>query len=124
MAHTHNIVDTDVHYKIDGVTRTITNVNEVKRELVQGDHNSERFTFEVPRHVDSHDFSECNTVEVHYTNYDKFGKAQSEDVYRVEDLNVSENDDSIVTFSWLISRNWKKRNRWWCVETSTWHIVP
>ena len=56
MSHNHNVIDTDAHYKIDGITRTIVNIDETKRELVQNDHNSERFTFEIPRYVDGHDF--------------------------------------------------------------------
>ena len=107
MAHTHSMVDTDVRYKIDGVTRTISNLSEVKRELVKGDHNSEILTFELPRFVDGHDFAKCNVVEIHYTNYDKFGKVASEDVYPVTDLMVSpyDDDENTVIFTWRISRN-------------------
>ena len=105
MSHIHNIVDTDIHYKIDGVSRTITNVNETKRELVQGDHNSEIFTFEVPRFIDGHDISECNVVQVHYINLDKFEKYESIGVYNVDDLHIKEGDANTVILSWLISGN-------------------
>jgi hypothetical protein len=105
MAHIHDVVDTDVHYKIDGITRTITNINETKRELVQHDHNSERLTFEIPRYVDGHDFSECNAVQIHYANLNKLGKVNSSGVYNVTDLHISPEDNTIVVFSWLISDN-------------------
>lgn len=108
MSHTHVVIDTDPHYKIDGITRTIINVNETKRMLVQGDHNSERLTFEVPRFVDGHDFSECNAVEVHYVNEDIFQKNASRSFYIVEDLHVkgeSEEDNNIVVLSWLVERD-------------------
>ena len=49
MAHVHTVSDMDIHYKIDGVTRRIVNIDETKRMLVQNDHNSERLTFEIPR---------------------------------------------------------------------------
>ena len=105
MSHIHNVVDTDPHYKINGITRTIVNVDETKRMLVQGDHNSERLTFEVPRFVDGHDFSECNAVEVHYVNEDAFQKNASRSFYIVEDLHIkgeSEEDKNVVVLSWLV----------------------
>ena len=105
MAHIHDVVDTDIHYKINGVTRDITNVNEVKRTLVQGDHNSERFTFEIPRYIDGHDLTTCNCVEVHYINIDMAGKEKNEDIYDIEDMGVKEDDESVVIFTWLIDGN-------------------
>lgn len=105
MSHIHTVIDTDPHYKIDGVTRTVVNVDETKRELVQGDHNSERFTFEIPRHVDGHDFSECNVVQVHYENVDIYEINKSNGIYNVEDLQVKNDDDEVVLLSWLISGN-------------------
>lgn len=108
MAHTHLVIDTDVHYKIDGITRTIVNVNETKRMLVQNDHNSERLTFEVPRYVDGHDLTECNIVQVHYANADTYEEKLSSGVYEVDDLHVkgeSGDDANIVILSWLVSGN-------------------
>lgn len=105
MSHIHNVVDTDPHYKIDGITRTIVNVDETKRMLVQGDHKSERLTFEIPRYVDGHDFAECNVVEIHYINEDTLQKNKSSSFYVVEDLHVkgeSEEDKNIVVLSWLV----------------------
>lgn len=102
MAHIHDVIDTDVHYKIDGVSRVITNIDETKRELVQYDHKSERLTFEIPRYVDGHDFLNVNSVQVHYENVDTFEKNRSADIYNVDDLHVSSDDENIVVLSWLV----------------------
>lgn len=105
MAHTHSIYDTDAHFKIDSATRLVKNVSETKTMLVQFDHNSERFTFEVPRIVDGHDLSTCNRVLVHYINIEKATRRENRGVYEVTDLQISDNDDQIVICSWLISSN-------------------
>jgi hypothetical protein len=105
MSHIHKVTDTDVHYKIDGILRTITNIDETKRMLVQNDHNSERLTFEVPRYIDDHDFSECNSVQVHYINSNVYKNNQSIGIYEVNDLHVSDEDENTVLLSWLVSSN-------------------
>lgn len=104
MAHLHSVYDSDAHFKINQSTREITNTT-AKTKLVQFDHNSERFTFEMPRFVEDHDMTLCDKVEVHYINVaaDKSGK--SEDVYPVDDMQASPADDSVAIFSWLISAN-------------------
>lgn len=99
MAHIHSVYDSDSHFKIDPITRTITNMSSQKVTLVQYDHNSERFTFELPRQVEFHDMSTCNLVEVHYLN------GENKDVYLVEDLQISPASEDVVTCSWLISQN-------------------
>jgi hypothetical protein len=102
MKHIH---DTDPHFKIDPVTRAITTTS-LKIQIIQGDHNSERFTFEVPRTVEGHDLSLCDKVQVHYINISKFNKDdQSVDVYETDDFRVSPTDATKVTCSWLISGN-------------------
>ena len=54
MPHTHPVVDSDLHFAINPLTREITN-NSKKVKLMQYDHASEIFTFEIPRYVDGHD---------------------------------------------------------------------
>lgn len=106
MAHTHPINDTDTHFKIDGITRLVKNVSETKAMLVQYDHNSEKFTFEVPRKVDDHDLSLCNIVRVHYINIDKSKRTENKGVCDItETLAICPDDDECVTCSWLISSN-------------------
>lgn len=103
MAHLHSIYDSDKHFVIDAISKTIKNVSS-KITLVQYDHNSERFTFELPRYIEGHDMSICNRVEVHYTNIDSVAKMQNDGVYEVDDLQISPDDEDIVICSWLISQ--------------------
>lgn len=105
MSHKHSVYDTDTHFIIDGITRAVKNASSVKTMLVQGDHNSERFTFELPRMIDGHDMSLCNDVKVHYTNVDNTTKEAQHGVYSVTDLQICPDDDEIVVLSWLISNN-------------------
>lgn len=102
MAHTHSVTDTDIHFEIDGVTRSVKNVTETKTMLVQFDHNSERFTFKLPRYVDGHDLSLCNMVRVHYINIEKSKRTQNSGISEITDLAVCTNDQQYVTCSWLV----------------------
>jgi hypothetical protein len=105
LAHKHSVYDTDAHFKIDGATRAVKNDSATKTVLVQHDHNSERFTFELPRYVDGHDMSLCNVVQIHYINIDSTKAKSYSGVYEVDDLQVSPDSDDVVICSWLISRN-------------------
>lgn len=104
MAHTHGVYDGDTHFEIDPITRRIKNTTG-KVILMQNDHNSERFTFEMQRTNDGHDMSLCNKVEVHYINIDAKTKEQTSGVYPVDDLQTSEASDDVIICSWLISQN-------------------
>lgn len=105
MAHTHSVLDSDTRFIIDPITRRIKNEQSRKTTLMQNDHNSEQFTFEIPRLVEGHDVSLCNKVEIHYINAGKSQKEQRTGVYNVEDVHISPDDGEKVLFSWLISRN-------------------
>lgn len=100
MAHTHAVIDSDNHFIINPVTREITN-NSKKVKLMQGDHASEIFTFEIPRYVDGHDMSLCNKITIHYINIGQNGS--NLDVHLVEDASVDDANDNLV-FSWIIYR--------------------
>lgn len=104
MAHIHSIYDTDPHFVIDPKTRKIKN-DSGKVILIQGDHNSERFTFEIPRYVDGHDMSLCDVVEIHYDNAGSTDEEIYSDVEEVGDLQISPASNDVVIFSWLISGN-------------------
>lgn len=103
MAIRHGVTDSDNHFIIDPVTRTIKN-NSGKTVLIQHDHNSERFTFECPRYVDEHDMSLCDNIEIHFINTGT-GSYQSSGIYEVKDLELAADGTDNVTFTWLISRN-------------------
>lgn len=104
MAHEHSMYDGDTHFKINPITRQIENTTG-KVILMQNDHNSERFTFEIPRLIDGHDMSLCNKVEVHYINIDAKDKSQEKGVYPIEDLQISPDSEDVAICSWLISQN-------------------
>ncbi len=104
MAHLHSVYDNDTHFKIDPATRQIANESG-KVILMQNDHNSERFTFEIPRYIDGHDMSVCNKVEVHFINLKADKTEKHADVYPVEDLQISPASEDVVICSWLISQN-------------------
>ncbi len=103
MSHLHSVYDSDMHFSINPVTRAIQNESP-KNSLVQYDHNSERFTFELPRYIEEHDMSHCNRVEVHYINIGRSGD-QKAGVYEVDDCQISLRDNGVVICSWLISSN-------------------
>ena len=104
MAHTHNIIDTDARFVIDPITRQIKNRSNGKITLMQNDHNSERFGFELPRFIEGHDMASCDAVEVHYFNVEEKGETKS-GKYTVDDLGIDPADESKAVFSWLISNN-------------------
>ena len=105
MAHAHSVYDSDNHFSINPTTRVIVNESSTKNTVVQNDHNSERFTFELPRYIEGHDMSVCDRVEVHYLNIEAVSQAISSGVYEVDDLQVSPVDNKVVICSWLISNN-------------------
>lgn len=105
MAHIHSVYDTDSHFSINPITRTIKNESSNKNLLIQHDHNAERFTFEIPRYIEEHDMSEVTKAEIHYVNIDAATKAQSTGLYEVDDLQICPGEDNIVILSWLISGN-------------------
>ena len=103
MPHKNKIQDSEIHFKIDPGTRAITNSYPGNNTIVQYDHNSERFTFDIPRYVDGHDMAESSEVRVHYINSMSTGLNKTSGMYICNDLRISEDDDDLVTFSWLVS---------------------
>lgn len=101
MPHTHSVADDDLYFVIDPTTREIDNGSK-KVKLIQYDHNSEIFTFELPRFVEGHDMSLSDSIRVNYININKSTREQKPGTYEAKDLVV---DDSKITFTWLISRN-------------------
>ena len=105
MAHKHSVNDSDLHFVIDPITRAIINQTENKTKLMQFDHNSERFTFEIDRLVEDHDMATSTKAEVHFINIDAKTKEQSKGVYTVGDLHLDPDNTDKVLFSWLLSQN-------------------
>lgn len=105
MAHNHDVYDMDTHFIIDGPTHAIKNAGQVKLRIFQGAHNSEQYTFELPKLIDGHDMTKCDSVKIHYINTDSVTKEQSIGVYEVTDVKVSSTDPNTIEFTWLHSRN-------------------
>lgn len=101
MATIHPVIDKDPHFIIDLISRAISTESK-KIALMQYDHNSERFTFELPVEIEGHPMLGCDKVEVHYINIDQKTKEESAGVYEVKDREIV--DDKTIAFSWLISR--------------------
>lgn len=116
--HSHEVPDSDAHFIIDPYTREITAARRSKTVLMQGDHNSERFTFEIPRYVDGHDMGSCNRVMVHFDNVGITTDVPSDmidnpsntidtiysDVAYMDDLQINPSNPETVISSWLIRR--------------------
>ena len=105
MSHIHEVNDSDNKFIVDGISRAIKNTSASKTTVMQFDHNSEVFTFEIPRYIEGHDMMECNRVEVHYLNIDTSTKEENEGIYLVNDLKVNESDETKLNCSWVISQN-------------------
>jgi hypothetical protein len=101
--HSHDITDSDHYFKINATTREISTRSD-KLYLVQYDHDSERFTFEMPRYLEEHDMTRCSRIEIHYTNITRNKKEQNNDVYIVKTKDAEYDSDSFM-FSWLVSSN-------------------
>lgn len=82
-----------------GDDRFITVPAELKKIAVQHDHNIETVTFDCPRYWDGHDMSEM-AVYINYMRAD--GNKGS---YIADNVTVDDTDDSIMHFSWTLSRN-------------------
>ena len=106
MAHTHVVYDSDPHFSINPDSRVISYTSSGKPILIQGDHNSEIVTFDLPRYIDGHDMMLCNLVQVHYINIDgNNSNNRNNGVYEVIDLQVDAEDENTCVCSWIISRN-------------------
>lgn len=102
MAHTHDIYDDDTYFSIDPESKAIINDSNSKPVLIKGAHNSERYTFEMPREVEGHDMTLCNRVEIHYIVVG--ATKQVADVYLVKDFKPDPEDENNLIFTWLISK--------------------
>lgn len=97
MAHIPIVRDDGPRLVIDARTRRIEGCVV---ELVQGDHDSERIGFEIPRYIDGHDMTEADAY-IHYVHED----SDEGHMYPVDDLHALPNRPSTVVFTWLASRN-------------------
>ena len=102
MAHIHPIQDAEAHFVIDSQTRAIK-TEDALEQLIQGDHNSEVYSFEIPKNVDGHSMLSCNKIKIHYINVDSATKAENKGAYEVTD--IKELNENTLVFTWLVSGN-------------------
>lgn len=105
MPHSSNVIDRDPYFEIDPITRNIVNKSSTKTSLIHNDHNSERFTFSMPRYIEDHDMLECDFITVHYKNTDLSTKEQILGVYEITDFQEDPNTPDTIIGTWLISQN-------------------
>ena len=89
----------DEPHIVIGPDRVINVPNELKRLAVQFDHDVETVTFDCPRYWDEHDMSQMN-IYINYLRPD-----QESAMTKARNVAVDETDDSIIHFTWTISRN-------------------
>ena len=89
---------TEAHIIVDS-NRFITVPEELKRIAVQFDNNMETVTFDCPRYWDGIDMSKMKV----YINY--LTKSNVRGMYWAEKVTVDSQDDTIMHFDWLITRN-------------------
>lgn len=104
MAHLHEMRDSDTHFVIDPITMEIIN-NSAKHTLQQGDHNSEIYSFELPKVIEGHDMTLCNLVQIHYINIKGDKTEQSKDIHKVTDIAVSDTEADTLVFTWTVHGN-------------------
>ena len=109
--HNHNIVDADPHFSINVESRVITTTAK-KVSIMQYDHKSERFSFDIPATIEGHDMLSCDRIEVHYCNTGT-DRSTHFGVYTVDDVAVVTEDMphcydpevEKIHFSWLIDQD-------------------
>ena len=131
MSHTDKIKDCDAFFEVDPITRQIKNMTPKKIIIMQGDHNSERFTFSLPRYIEGHDMSKCSNAKIHYINPSR----ETQGTYIAKDLRISPDDEEKVILCWLVSGNVTKNSgkisflvEFECFENDVleycWHTAP
>lgn len=103
--HKHPVYDTDTHFVIDPITRVVSNPESKKTLLMQNDHNSERFSFEITRYIEGHDLTLSDKVEIHYANVDSNKNNKNLGVYEVSDVELLKDATDTIVFTWLVSEN-------------------
>ena len=86
------------HIVIDD-NRIVTVPDKLKRLAVQYDHDIETVTFDCPRYWDDLDMSQMK-IYINYLRSDTYTGT-----YKAQNITVDETDDTIMHFTWTISKN-------------------
>lgn len=101
--HKHAVSDPDKHFVIDPDSRLIEHATSKPIKLMQNDHRSEIFTFELPRYVEGHDMLQCNRVRLYFINIGTHNRQQYEDAAELT-FSVSPDDSGTIVAPWEIRR--------------------
>lgn len=102
------VPDETVSYSVDPASephivinrdKTVTIPEELKRILVQYEHNIETVTFDCPRYWDGHDLSDM-AMRIVFERSDGH-----KEPHPVENLRVDETNPDMIHFEWTISKN-------------------
>lgn len=102
VVHNHSVSDTDGHFVIDPDTHQIVSTSSTPNVIMQNDHKSEIYTFEIPRYVEGHDMFQCNRIRLHFINIGS-GRQEYRDVAELS-LRVNPDDPTTLISSWEIRR--------------------
>lgn len=102
--HTHPVTDPDSYFVIDPDTRRMENASRSENVVMQFDHDSEIYTFQLPRYVEGHDMMLCNRVRVHFNNIDGQTGEEVADVAEMTDLQINPENSETVISTWSIKR--------------------
>lgn len=111
MAHDHPVHDDDLVFVIDPDSRTITKQSSSgKTQLMQYDHNSEVFRFEMPIMIEGHHITQCDIKQIHYINTGTGTSVSNREsnvgIYEIEDIEIIDDiDGPRLRFDWLVSQN-------------------
>lgn len=109
MSHSHTPVDSDKSFVINPIDKTITNPSGNKNTVIQYDHNSEVFTFQIPKIIEGHDMTESDSIQIHYINEGTGTSASirssNPGIYVVKDIKVDSENEDLVMFTWPLSQD-------------------
>ena len=101
MGHSHNVKDSDANFTINPTTMEIVN-NSAKNKMMQGDHNSEIYSFEITQIVEGHEMILCNKIRIHFINISSDKADQSKGVANAENIRIDSAKNMLV-FEWKVS---------------------
>lgn len=101
MGHSHDVKDSDANFTINPTTMEIVN-NSAKNKMMQGDHNSEIYSFEITQIVEGHEMILCNEIRIHFINISSDKADQSKGVANAENIRIDSAKNMLV-FEWKVS---------------------
>lgn len=110
MGHIHPVWNDDPLFVIDPDSRTISKESSNgKTQLMQYDHNSEVFRFEIPKVIEGHSITDCDIKQIHYINSGTGTSVSNREsnvgIYEIPEIETFDDPSDYVYFDWLVSQN-------------------